>query len=88
MHESDRLSMGNGGHDLRRVETPPATHASTCMDFPVVQLIYNPRDERRVMHESHRLRQSEPGSRTPAGGNSARSACIPLYRVSCSSVNI
>jgi hypothetical protein len=35
------LSVGNGGHDLRRVETPRATHAYTHVDIMICQLIYN-----------------------------------------------
>jgi hypothetical protein len=41
MHESDRSRMRNGGYDLRRVDTPPVTHASNCINCQGVQLIYN-----------------------------------------------
>ena len=41
MHESAGQARGTGGQDLRRVETPPAMHASTRIDFPIFQLIYN-----------------------------------------------
>ena len=41
MHESAGQARGTGGQDLRRVETPPAMHASTRIGFPIFQLIYN-----------------------------------------------
>ena len=80
MHESHRLSKVNRGHELRRVETPPATHASAHIAFSIFQLIYNAcfgtsparRGAKQVRRMNTDQPSHKPGSRADFGTQTGR----------------